>query len=153
MLVHRVIQEELLSVLMDIAKVIISINTVLQTFPYLLTMQTVKYLKKIMSMDHSLQSKMYMHDVKCSDCHDSHSLKFKFEGNALCTQCHKTEEFDTYRHHFHKYKNETGNPVTNIFGEKVPVGEGVLCVNCHMPGKYYMGIDFRTRPQFKDSAS
>jgi tetratricopeptide (TPR) repeat protein len=90
-----------------------------------------------------LQSKMYMHDVKCSDCHDSHSLKFKFEGNALCTQCHKTEEFDTYRHHFHKYKNETGNPVTNVFGEKVPVGEGVLCVNCHMPGRYYMGIDFR----------
>lgn len=89
------------------------------------------------------QSKMYMHDVKCSDCHDSHSLKFKFEGNALCTQCHKAEEFDTYRHHFHKYKNETGNAVTNIFGENVPVGEGVLCVNCHMPGKYYMGIDFR----------
>lgn len=89
------------------------------------------------------QSKMYMHDVKCSDCHDSHSNKFKFEGNALCTQCHKAEEFDTFRHHFHKYKNETGNPVKNKFGENVPVGEGVLCVNCHMPGKYYMGIDFR----------
>jgi tetratricopeptide (TPR) repeat protein len=89
------------------------------------------------------QSKMYMHDVKCSDCHDSHSLKFKFDGNALCTQCHKAEEFDTYRHHFHKYKNETGSPVTNKHGETVPVGEGALCVNCHMAGKYYMGIDFR----------
>ena len=38
------------------------------------------------------QSKMYMNDVKCSDCHDSHSIKFKFEGNALCTQCHRPEE-------------------------------------------------------------
>jgi Tfp pilus assembly protein PilF len=89
------------------------------------------------------QSKMYMNDVKCSDCHDSHSLKFKFEGNALCTQCHRSEEFDTFQHHFHKYKNESGSPVKNKFGEIIPVGEGVLCVNCHMPGKYYMGIDWR----------
>jgi Tfp pilus assembly protein PilF len=89
------------------------------------------------------QSKMYMNDVKCSDCHDSHSLKFKFEGNALCTQCHRAEEFDTFQHHFHKYKNESGSPVKNKFGEIIPVGDGVLCVNCHMPGKYYMGIDWR----------
>ncbi len=89
------------------------------------------------------QSKMYMNDVKCSDCHDSHSLKFKFEGNALCTQCHRAEEFDTYQHHFHKYKNEGGTLVKNKFGEISPVGDGALCVNCHMPGKYYMGIDWR----------
>lgn len=89
------------------------------------------------------QSKMYMNDVKCSDCHDSHSLKFKFEGNALCTQCHRAEEFDTYQHHFHKYKNESGTSVKNKFGETIPVGDGVLCVNCHMPGNYYMGIDWR----------
>ena len=89
------------------------------------------------------QSKMYMNDVKCSDCHDSHSLKFKFEGNALCTQCHRSEEFDTYQHHFHKYKNESGTSVKNKFGETSPVGDGALCVNCHMPGNYYMGIDWR----------
>jgi len=89
------------------------------------------------------QSKMYMNDVKCSDCHDSHSLKFKFEGNGLCTQCHRAEEFDTYQHHFHKYKNEVGTSVLNKFGETVPVGDGALCINCHMPGKYYMGIDWR----------
>ena len=89
------------------------------------------------------QSKMYMNDVKCSDCHDSHSLRFKFEGNALCTQCHRAEEFDTYQHHFHKYKNENGTPVKNKFGETSPVGDGALCVNCHMPGKYYMGVDWR----------
>ncbi len=89
------------------------------------------------------QSKMYMNDVKCSDCHDSHSLKFKFEGNLLCTQCHRAEEFDTFQHHFHKYKNEAGSPVKNKFGETIPVGDGTLCINCHMPGKYYMGIDYR----------
>ena len=89
------------------------------------------------------QSKMYMNDVKCNDCHDSHSIKFKFEGNALCTQCHRADEYDTYQHHFHKYANESGQPVTDKFGKKIPVGEGALCKSCHMPGRYYMGIDFR----------
>jgi tetratricopeptide (TPR) repeat protein len=89
------------------------------------------------------QSRMYMHDVRCNDCHDAHSLKFKFEDNALCTQCHRAEEYDTYQHHFHKYKNEKGEPVKNRFGEIVPVGEGVLCRNCHMQKRFYMGIDDR----------
>ena len=95
------------------------------------------------------QSKMYMNDVKCNDCHDSHSIKFKFEGNALCTQCHRPEEYDTYQHHFHKYANEKGEPVKNKFGEMVPVGEGALCKTCHMPGNYYMGIDFRRDHSFR----
>ena len=54
------------------------------------------------------QSKMYMKDVRCGDCHDPHSLKRKFEGNALCTQCHRADEYDTYDHHMHKSKGETG---------------------------------------------
>ena len=89
------------------------------------------------------QSKMYMHDVRCNDCHDSHSLKLKFDGNALCTQCHRAEEYDTYEHHFHKYANEKGEPVKDKFGDIIPVGEGALCKTCHMPGRYYMGIDYR----------
>ena len=89
------------------------------------------------------QSKMYMHDVKCSDCHDSHSITFKFEGNALCTQCHRADEYDTYQHHFHKYANENGQPVVDKFERTIAVGEGALCKSCHMPGKFYMGIDFR----------
>lgn len=89
------------------------------------------------------QSKMYMNDVKCNDCHDSHSLKLKFDGNALCTQCHRAEEYDTYGHHFHKYPGEKGEPVIDKFGHKIPVGDGTLCKTCHMPGKYYMGIDYR----------
>ncbi len=89
------------------------------------------------------QSKMYMHDVRCNDCHDAHSLTFKFEDNALCTQCHRSEEYDTFQHHFHKYANEKGEPVKNRFGEIVPVGEGALCRNCHMQKRFYMGIDDR----------
>jgi len=89
------------------------------------------------------QSKMYMKDVQCGDCHDPHSLKRKFEGNALCTQCHKAEEYDTYNHHLHKSKGETGNSFVNKRGEKVEVGAGALCRDCHMPGRYYMGVDKR----------
>jgi len=95
------------------------------------------------------QSKMYMKDVKCSDCHDSHSIKLKFEGNALCTQCHRPEEYDTYQHHFHKYANEKGNAVTDKFGKKIAVGEGALCKNCHMPARYYMGVDLRRDHSFR----
>ncbi|MBE0571718.1 MAG: tetratricopeptide repeat protein [Ignavibacteriaceae bacterium] len=95
------------------------------------------------------QSKMYMHDVRCNDCHDSHSIKFKFEDNALCTQCHRPEEYDTFQHHFHKYANEKGELVKNKFGEMIQVGEGALCKTCHMPGNYYMGIDFRRDHSFR----
>ena len=35
------------------------------------------------------QSKMYHRDVRCSNCHDVHSLKVIKEGNALCLQCHR----------------------------------------------------------------
>jgi tetratricopeptide (TPR) repeat protein len=96
-----------------------------------------------------IQSKMYMKEVICSDCHDSHSIKFKFEDNALCTQCHRADEYDTYDHHFHKYKNEEGQPVTSKFGDKIEVGEGALCKTCHMPGRYYMGVDFRRDHSFR----
>jgi tetratricopeptide (TPR) repeat protein len=89
------------------------------------------------------QSKMYMHDVRCGDCHDPHSLQRKFEGNALCTQCHREDEYDTYNHHFHKYKGENGNSFINKGGQKVEVGAGALCRDCHMPGRYFMGIDKR----------
>jgi len=95
------------------------------------------------------QSKMYMNDVICSDCHDSHSLNFKFEENALCTQCHRADEYDTYDHHFHKYRGEGGEPVINKFGENIEAGEGSLCKTCHMPGTYYMGVDFRRDHSFR----
>ncbi|MCP3888415.1 MAG: tetratricopeptide repeat protein [Desulfobulbaceae bacterium] len=77
------------------------------------------------------QSKMYQKGVRCSDCHDPHSLRPHAEKNELCLQCHRKEEYDTETHHFHK-KTYQGKP-----------SDGYLCVKCHMPGQYYMGIDYR----------
>ena len=78
-----------------------------------------------------VQSKMYQHGVRCSDCHDVHSLKRHKEKNDLCTQCHRADVYDSKDHHFHK-KVHNGQP-----------SEGHLCVKCHMPGKIYMGADYR----------
>jgi tetratricopeptide (TPR) repeat protein len=91
------------------------------------------------------QSKMYMNNVRCTDCHDVHSLKVKFGGdNRLCHQCHVKADYDTYAHHFHKYEGGEGNPIVLKNGkETIEVGEGAKCINCHMPGGYYMGVDFR----------
>ena len=89
------------------------------------------------------QSKMYMKDVRCGDCHDPHSLKRKFEGNALCTQCHRADEYDTYDHHMHKGRGEQGTWFTDKSGRRLGPGDGNLCRDCHMPGRFYMGIDKR----------
>ncbi len=89
------------------------------------------------------QSKMYLKDVRCGDCHDPHSLKRKFDGNALCTQCHRADEYDTFDHHLHKAKGETGTSFINKQGKIMGPGDGNLCRDCHMPGRYYMGVDRR----------
>jgi len=78
-----------------------------------------------------VQSKMYQHGVRCSECHDIHSLKRHKEKNDLCTQCHRADVYDSKKHHFHK-KVHNGQP-----------SEGHLCVKCHMPGRIYMGADYR----------
>jgi predicted CXXCH cytochrome family protein len=78
------------------------------------------------------QSKMYRNQVYCTSCHDPHSLKLKFDGNALCTQCHEPEKYDVETHHFHKADTE-----------------GAACINCHMPGKFYMVNDFRRDHSFR----
>jgi len=78
-----------------------------------------------------LQSKMYNYGVKCSDCHNSHSMELKLSGNDLCMQCHDPK-FNSQEHHFH------------------PAGtESALCVNCHMTGQTYMGNDFRRDHSFR----
>ena len=78
-----------------------------------------------------VQSKMYKNDVRCSDCHDVHSLELIKEGNELCSQCHEEEVYDSYDHHFHKKEHE-GRP-----------SDGHLCVKCHMPERPYMVVDWR----------
>ncbi len=72
------------------------------------------------------QSKMYHSGVRCSDCHNPHSMKLVAPGNALCIRCHLPDRYDTPKHHFH------------------PVGStGASCVECHMPTQTYMGVDAR----------
>jgi len=78
-----------------------------------------------------VQSKMHKNGVRCSDCHDVHSLALHREGNALCLQCHRADAYDTYDHHFHKKIHE-GRP-----------SDGALCIRCHMPERPYMVVDWR----------
>ena len=76
------------------------------------------------------QSKMYINDVRCSDCHDVHSGKRVKENNDLCLQCHRADLYDNYSHHFHKKAGEKGQPLLLPGGKKIDIGEGALCVNC-----------------------
>ena len=90
------------------------------------------------------QSKMYARDVRCSDCHNVHSIKLTKEGNSLCLQCHRASDYDTPQHHFHKKKGEKGDPIKSADGKVLSeVGTGAECVQCHMPGRYYMGVHYR----------
>lgn len=81
-----------------------------------------------------LQSKMHAKGVRCTDCHQPHSLKLKFTGNALCTQCHEPAKYDLAAHHHH--------PITAD-------GVGNQCVDCHMPATTYMNVDPRRDHSFR----
>ncbi|SFF06808.1 multiheme c-type cytochrome [Thermophagus xiamenensis] len=98
-----------------------------------------------------LQSKMYgkNREVQCNDCHNVHSGERLFDDNRLCTQCHRSDIYDTYEHHHHKYPGEEGYSVISDAGIKYDVGSGTECINCHMPGRYYMGVDFRRDHSFR----
>ena len=78
-----------------------------------------------------LQSKMYHEGVRCTDCHDPHSLDLKFTGNRLCAQCHVPGKYDSPTHHHHTDS------------------EGTQCVNCHMVEKHYMVVDGRRDHSFR----
>lgn len=79
-----------------------------------------------------LQSRMFHKGVTCSTCHNPHSVKLKRPGNQTCTLCHIPTQYDVPKHTFHK----TGTPAAE-------------CKNCHMPGKYYMGNDYRHDHSFR----
>jgi predicted CXXCH cytochrome family protein len=71
-------------------------------------------------------SKMHAAGVRCGDCHDPHSSKTLFSGNALCMRCHNgsfqgSPLIVPEQHSFHK-ADSAGNQ----------------CVNCHMPQTTYM---------------
>jgi tetratricopeptide (TPR) repeat protein len=95
------------------------------------------------------QSKMYMQDVKCNDCHEVHSGNRLFDDNRLCSQCHIADKYDTKEHHFHKSIGETGVAVISEAGVKFDVGEGAKCINCHMHAQYFMGVDYRNDHSFR----
>ncbi len=97
-----------------------------------------------------MQSKMYARGVRCSDCHDVHNIRRIKEGNDLCLQCHKAALYDTAKHHFHKQKGATGEPIRSENGEVLfEVGTGAQCEQCHMPGRVYMGNDYRPDHSFR----
>lgn len=93
------------------------------------------------------QSKMFDKGVRCSNCHNPHSTELKAPGNGVCLQCHnsagktsvagvdgqglKAKNYDSVEHTRHAM----GQP-------------GSQCVDCHMPGKFYMGNDFRRDHSF-----
>jgi tetratricopeptide (TPR) repeat protein len=79
-----------------------------------------------------------------------HSIKKVKEGNALCLQCHRTGIYDTKAHHFHKKKGEKGEPIKSADGKVLyDVGSGAECVQCHMPERPYMVIDYRADHSFR----
>ncbi len=97
-----------------------------------------------------MQSKMYARGVRCSDCHDLHSLQRIKKGNDLCLQCHKAALYNTKGHHFHKKPGEKGESIKSTSGDILfEVGSGAQCEQCHMPGRLYMGIDYRPDHGFR----
>jgi predicted CXXCH cytochrome family protein len=79
-----------------------------------------------------VQSRMHAAGVRCSDCHEPHSLALRAEGNALCAQCHSRDVFDTPAHHRH-----------------APGTAGAGCASCHMPARTYMGVNVRHDHSFR----
>jgi tetratricopeptide (TPR) repeat protein len=85
-------------------------------------------LDEVYELGSFLQSKMFHKNIRCTDCHDPHSLKLKHPGNQVCTSCHQhpAGKYDGANHHRHA----AGSP-------------GAQCVNCHMPQTTYMELDPR----------
>ncbi|MEM8866141.1 MAG: multiheme c-type cytochrome [Planctomycetota bacterium] len=79
-----------------------------------------------------VQSKMHAKGVRCTDCHNPHSLELEHPGNAMCAKCHEPAKYDVAAHHHH----QAGTP-------------GAQCVDCHMPASTYMVVDPRRDHSFR----
>jgi Flp pilus assembly protein TadD len=94
------------------------------------------------------QSRMFAKGLRCSDCHNAHTIRPKFAGNALCTSCHnqagpsarpgidtkglRLMVYDSVSHTFHR-----------------GTGPGTQCVDCHAPITRYMMVDPRRDHSFR----
>lgn len=78
-----------------------------------------------------LQSKMFRHNVKCSNCHNPHTGRVLFTTNNLCLQCHG-KSYDDPKHTFH--------PINTVASQ---------CVSCHMPARTFMEVDERHDHSFR----
>lgn len=96
------------------------------------------------------QSKMFEKGIKCSDCHDSHSVRTLKADNELCMKCHRPDIYNTPSHHFHKMSDTSGRHLVNRGKPEYVQGTGVQCVNCHMVGQFYMGNDYRRDHSFRN---
>jgi len=94
---------------------------------------------------------MYARGVRCSDCHDVHSIRRIREGNDLCLQCHRGsrlrwQEASLFTRKPGRRENLSRSKDGTVLFE---VGTGALCEQCHMPGRTYMGIDYRPDHSFR----
>jgi len=78
------------------------------------------------------QSRMYAAGVRCSDCHDPHSLGIEQPVGDVCSRCHAPATYATPAHHHHE-----------------PASAGANCVECHMPSRTYMVVDSRRDHAFR----
>lgn len=101
-----------------------------------------KILEEVFEYGSFIQSNMHQAGVACSDCHNAHSGALRAPGNAVCSQCHNPQgqaarpglntqrlqgkDYTSSEHHFHP-----------------PESVGAQCTSCHMPGRTYMGNDYR----------
>ncbi|EJM94021.1 MULTISPECIES: tetratricopeptide repeat protein [unclassified Pseudomonas] len=88
------------------------------------------------------QSKMFDKGVRCSNCHNPHSNELKAPGNGVCLQCHnsagKTSVAGVEGKGLQAKNYDSVEHTRHVMGQP-----GSQCVDCHMPGKFYMGNDFR----------
>jgi len=101
-----------------------------------------KILDEVFEYGSFAQSRMHEAGVVCTDCHDPHRAALQAPGNGVCVRCHnpsaranragidgsrlQPKRYDDPSHHRHA----AGTP-------------GSACVDCHMPGRLYMGNDLR----------
>lgn len=98
-------------------------------------------------------SRMHMAGVKCTDCHNPHTMKTVLPGNFLCMRCHNGSVtnaplIEPVSHSRHKvFGYDTNGALTNIdltiYNPKTIKETGGECVNCHMPQTAYMQRHWR----------